>query len=237
MSRPARVEHGVERLDQPILDGPGHEASLGHLRGINRWLGGTRAVRGALAPLVRPGARIALVDVGCGAADVPIELSRWAARLGAQLSVLAIDRAVAAAAVARRRTGAVPGMHVACADAFALPLADEAVDAALMTLTLHHFDRDGRTRVLAEMARVARRLVVINDLERSWPNYLGARLLAVTLWRANRYTRHDAPLSVLRAFAPAELLADLVAAGLGQARVHRRFFCRLIGTAEPRGGP
>jgi len=52
-------------------------------------------------------------------------------------------------------------------------------DIATMTLTLHHFDRAGRSAVLSELARVARRLVIINDLERNWPNYVGARILAV----------------------------------------------------------
>ena len=45
------------------------------------------------------------------------------------------------------------------------------------------------------MARVAR-VVLVSDLERCWPNYLGSRLLAETWWRNNRITRNDGPLSV-----------------------------------------
>ena len=233
MTRPARVENAEEELDRPISDVAAHEASLGHLRGVNRWLGGTRALRLALDAMVRPGDRVTLVDAGCGAADVALALSAWATARGADLTVIALDRAAASARVAHRRTRGKDAIRVLCADAMALPLADGAADVATMTLTLHHFDRDGRNAVLSELARVARRLVIINDLERNWANYLGARILAATLWRGNRFTRHDGPLSVLRSFSPAELLADLRDAGLRDAAVRRRFFYRLVGTGRP----
>jgi len=232
VTRPSRVENALEELDRPIFDVAAHEASLDHLRAVNRWLGGTRALRLTLDGMLRPGDRVTLVDAGCGAADVPLALSAWAAARGVDLAVIALDRAEASARVAHVRTRGA-AIRVLCADAMALPLADGAADVATMTLTLHHFDREGRIAVLAELARVARRLVIINDLERNWPNYFGARILAATLWRGNRFTRNDGPLSVLRSFTPAELLANLRDAGLRDARVHRRFFYRLVGTGRP----
>jgi len=233
MIRPARIEGAEEEFDRPIADHDAHEASLAHLRGVNRWLGGIRGLQLALDGIVRSGGRITLVDAGCGGADVPLALSAWAAARGVRLEVFALDRAEARARVALRRTREAGGIHVVCADALALPLEDGAADVAVMTLTLHHFDAAGRVAALSELARVARRLVVISDLERNWPNYLGARLLAATLWRQNRFTRHDGPLSVLRGFTPAELLSDLRHAGLRDAVVRRRFFYRLVGTGRP----
>jgi hypothetical protein len=233
MIRPPRTEDAVEELDRPIADRAAHETSLGHLRGVNRWLGGTRALRLALEAVVQPGDRITLVDAGCGAADVPLALSAWAAARDVDLVAFALDRAEASARVARRRTRNNGRIHVLCADAMALPLGDGAADIATMNLTLHHFDGAGRIAVLSELARVARRLIVVNDLERSWPNYVGARILAATLWRRNRFTRNDGPLSVLRSFTPGELLSDLRRAGLLDAAVRRRFFYRLVATGRP----
>jgi hypothetical protein len=104
----------------------------------------------------------------------------------------------------------------------------------LLSLTLHHFEHADQIRALREAARVARRSVIVNELERCRPNYWGARLLAATRWRRNRLTRHDGPLSVLRAFTPAELAGLAAEAGLGECTVDRRYFFRLVLRADVR---
>jgi hypothetical protein len=63
------------------------------------------------------------------------------------------------------------------------------------------------------MARVARRGVIVNDVLRSRRSWLGAWVLTRVMTR-NRYTRHDAPLSVQRAYTRRELRRMLAAAGL-----------------------
>ncbi len=81
----------------------------------------------------------------------------------------------------------------------------------------------------------------MSDLERSWGNWLGAKLLSWTLWARNPLTRHDGPLSVLRSYTRAELAALAAQAGLAHARVYRHLFERLVltapGSAEPPGQP
>ena len=64
--------------------------------------------------------------------------------------------------------------------------------------------RPRRSRSCGEMSRVARRGIVVNDLIRGRLAWLGAWLLS-HLATGNRYTRHDAPLSVRRAYTAAEL--------------------------------
>jgi hypothetical protein len=73
--------------------------------------------------------------------------------------------------------------------------------------------------VLAEMSRVARLGIVLNDLVRGRRAWLGAWLLTRAITR-NRFTRHDAPLSIRRAYTVDEMTALLATAGL---RVERRF--------------
>ena len=112
-------------------------------------------------------------------------------------------------------------MRVEAADALQLPYADGAFDFALCSTALHHFDaRDQLLRVLGELNRVAGIGGIINDLRRSRPALIGANLLAATFWRTHPVTRHDGPLSVRRAFTPAELDDLARAAGLPGARVH-----------------
>ena len=74
------------------------------------------------------------------------------------------------------------------------------------------------------MGRVARRAVVVTDLERSWPALVGVWLVAHVAIRS-RLTRHDGPLSVRRSYTVAELSALAQQAGLTDAvvRAHAPF--------------
>jgi len=136
--------------------------------------------------------------------------------------------------IAAERTAASPRILVAAADALALPFGDDAVDVVLLSLTLHHFELEGQVTALREAGRVAARAVIVNELERGWPNYLGARGLALTRWRSNRLTRHDGPLSVLRAFRLDELVRLAEAAELRIESLQRSFFQRLVLVADTR---
>ena len=73
------------------------------------------------------------------------------------------------------------------------------------------------------MRRVSSQGVVVNDLDRGWLGWLGAWLLGHFLTR-NPYTRHDAPMSVRRAYHPTELIALLHDAGLVPVRTFRGSF-------------
>jgi len=72
------------------------------------------------------------------------------------------------------------------------------------------------------MARVAGRAVIVSDLDRAWRWWAGAWLLSHLATR-NRYTRNDAPLSVRRAYRPAEVARMAETVGL---RVVNRYRAR-----------
>ena len=88
------------------------------------------------------------------------------------------------------------------------------------SLFLHHFDEAGVVLLLREFRRVARRAVVVVDLERHW---LAERFLPSTrlLFRWSPLTVHDGPASVRAGFGPRELEALALEAGLEKARVRR----------------
>lgn len=209
---------------------------------MNRYLGGDRALRRALAPLLAERGDASLLDVGAGNAEVALSLARWAAGHGRRWRVTALDLHRQSVRLAARRIAqssravrpAVgPAVMVVQGDGLALPFPDASFDGAYTMLTLHHFREDAAVALLREMARVVRRLVVVNDLERSEAALLGAQALAATVWRSNRITHHDGPLSVRRSFTPDELLALAERAGLRRPRVRRRMAFRLVLEAEP----
>ncbi len=225
--------HAPELLDEPVHDMAELEQSLCHVASVNRWLGGSSAVLHYVAPLLdQP---ISILDVATGSADIPLALARVARRKNSNVRIVATDVHRQMVAAARTRCRTFPEIVVQQADARELPFANDSFDVVTLSLALHHFADGEQLRVLQELKRVARRLVLVNDLERTRLNYLGARLLAGTLWRRNRLTRHDGPLSVLRTFTRAEL-ADLARrAGLG-GRVDRRFFQRIVLVANMADG-
>jgi SAM-dependent methyltransferase len=121
--------------------------------------------------------------------------------------VTAARRAAQAASVSLDR------LEIQVADGSAIPFSDRSYDIAHASLVLHHQSPDDAVGLLSEMGRVARLGVVVNDLDRGWPGWLGAWLFGHLL-TGNRYTRHDAPLSVRRAYRVDEAADFIRAAGL-----------------------
>jgi ubiquinone/menaquinone biosynthesis C-methylase UbiE len=226
-----RRENAEELIDAPSHDMAELEQSLGHVASINRWLGGVSAVTRYIKPLLARRGRARILDVATGSADIPLQIAQWAQQHDHQVEIVATDLHPQMLDLARRRCAGYANIKVEPADALQLPYERGSFDVALLSLALHHFEAAGQLRVLREMARVARDVVLVNDLERTWLNYLGARFLGVTYWRGNRLTRHDGPLSVLRSFTRAELQAIARNAGL-RGEVHRHFFQRIVFVGE-----
>jgi SAM-dependent methyltransferase len=213
------VERLANRLE--ILDGAQPDArllrkSLGDLRRLNRWLGGAGLSCAAVAYFSRDRPSLRLIDVGTGLADVPVALLRWAAAHGTALEIEAIDSRPETIEAARDAYGAFPGLHLRVADARALPFPDEAFDLAHTSLMAHHLEPDELGRCLRELRRVSRRGVIVNDLDRNPIALAGAWLLS-RLFAASPITRHDAPLSVRRAYRADELVRIAAGAGLIEA--------------------
>jgi ubiquinone/menaquinone biosynthesis C-methylase UbiE len=194
-----------------LLDGPLEPGLLaGNLRDlarVNRWLGGTelswRAVQHVRAGLSAKSS-LSLLDVGTGSADIPLALVRRASASNLRLEVTATDVRAEIVDYARRHAGAHPGLTIelTLGDALAQPPA--SFDIVHASLVIHHLEPSELARLLTEMGRVARHSVIVNDLVRARRWWLAA-WLASRLTTANRYTRHDAPLSVRRAYQPSEI--------------------------------
>jgi pyruvate dehydrogenase E1 component alpha subunit len=214
-----------------LLDGPVDSQSLlsRNLRDMaraNHWLGSQRAVIQRVARWVQPlpiGVMPSVLDVGTGNAALPSELHRWGKQHGRSLHVIACDISGPVLGVAQAETCSVPISLLRC-DARALPFADASIDIVTCVQTLHHFSFEAAEQVLRELARVARLGVIVSDLRRSYPAYWGARLLAYG--PVSRLSRHDGPLSVLRAYTSAEVEVLVERASL-RARVRRAWAFRV----------
>ena len=121
------------------------------------------------------------------------------------------------------------------ADAFHLPFAPASFDLIHCSLFLHHFQDDAVIELLRCFGRVARRQVIVCDLER---HPLAYYFLPATKWLFHWHpiTLHDGPVSVKAAFKASELREFASAAGLSNIHVsaHRPAF-RLCLIASPAG--
>lgn len=223
-------EAGEELLDRPDRDPEELAHSLRDVEAVNRWLGGYRCLRRHLDSL-RKETEIRILDVGAGDGATLLHLRKWAPD-GWRFVGLELNPRIARLAL--HRTSRSTRIRIVRGNGRRLPFEDDSFDAVICTLTLHHFpDREAVT-VVREMARVARRRIVVNDLRRSRTHHLGARLLSATVWRRSPITRHDAPLSVKRSFTVDDLRSIGEAAGLARFQVRRRFLFRVVLDGVPR---
>ena len=126
MKRSTELEM-MDALDNPreLLEG-----DLKNLRLLNRYLGGARALRRALAPVLAQHdvVQLNILDVGAGSGDLAAEMVRWCARQGVAADVFTVERDPVTAALAARRNRAVSGITSLRADAAALPFAPRSFD-------------------------------------------------------------------------------------------------------------
>jgi 2-polyprenyl-3-methyl-5-hydroxy-6-metoxy-1,4-benzoquinol methylase len=220
-----RAEDAVEWLDVPVPVSD-LEASLSDVSRLNRYFGGSWVTRSHLLRLLpaRGEEPVTVLDVGSGGADIPIQLVRWARRRGRRFRVIALDRDRRILEVARRRARAYPEISFVQADGLQVPVRSRGVDAAISSLTLHHLEPADAPLLLAEMARAARIGFVVNDLIRSRLAY-ALVWLVTRLFAWSHLSRHDGPLSVLRAYTPQEIGRLAERAGVGRIRIVRHPFC------------
>ena len=235
-----RLTDTMELLDGPLDDPRALDDNLRDLRRINRRLGGVRLSASAIGALGGPAADVTLLDVGTGGADIPLALIRQARSNGRSVRAVGLDSRPEILAAAARSDPSVmlePGLELQLGDGLALPFGDGSFDIVHSSLVVHHLDPGEAAGLLAEMRRVARVGVVINDLDRSRFGWLGAWLIGHVL-TGNRYTRHDAPLSVRRAYRPGEMRELLRSAGLEPVHTIRGAFGqRYAIAARPMAGP
>ena len=214
-----REESALEFLDRPVPTAD-LAASLDDIDRLNAWFGGYALTFGEIARVaarVPPGRPLVVVDVGGGRGDLAVRVVRWARRARRRVRVVVIDRGGESL-----RLGSTGYSEIARvqADATALPIREASADVVTCALMLHHLDPDAAAASLAEMAAASRGALVVNDLLRSrWSWALV--WLATRLFARHRFSRHDGPLSVRRAYAPAELRALAEKAGLGNLRIAR----------------
>jgi SAM-dependent methyltransferase len=195
----------AERLDS--ADAVEAERNLRDIARINRWFGGHRTLIQLLRGLIRLQDRFSILDVGAGSGD----MGQCVQKTFRNAKVVSLDRRPVHLMTANTAKVA--------ADAFALPFADGSFDFVMCSSFLHHFSNGDVVVLLREMRRVARRSVIVLDLERHPFAYFFLPL-SRGLLRWGDLTVHDGCASVEAAFRRSEL--ESIAVALAPAKVALR---------------
>ncbi len=131
---------------------------------IRSELFGTSFVDEALLALIPPGWTVA--DLGCGTGDIAVRLATLVQ------TVHVVDMSKAMLAAARKRLALHKNVKFHHSDLTALPLEDASVDAAIISLVLHHVNHPASAiREATRILKPGGRLLVIDMLEHDREQY------------------------------------------------------------------
>lgn len=210
-------------MDDPDFAAAELERALDALTVINRWFGGTAAIRRPIEAVLEdrvPG-DLRILDVGTGAGDIPAAIVRHLRAEGWRPRLILADNHETTLRLARDRVpeALAPPPRFVRLDAPRLPFADDAVDIGFSGTMLHHLETEAAARFLREIDRVSRVGWVVSDLCRGASLRVAFGVLAATLLWRNPTARADGRTSIRRAFTAAEIRSLLDGAGLEKAVV------------------
>jgi 2-polyprenyl-3-methyl-5-hydroxy-6-metoxy-1,4-benzoquinol methylase len=203
-------------LKPELLDSAASESrnrNLDDIARINRWFGGHRILLRVLRDLASPRERFSVLDVGAASGD----MGECIRKAFPNARVLVTDYRLA-----HLRNGALPRL---AADAFRLPFRPGSFDFVICSSVLHHFSDEEIVDLIRKTRSLARRALIILDLERHpIPYYFLPMTGRIFGW--STLTLHDGPISVAAGFQAEELASLTRAAGASAVTVrkHRPWF-------------
>jgi ubiquinone/menaquinone biosynthesis C-methylase UbiE len=226
----------LENLDKGTYTPEEYEGALVELRRINEWLGDAEALRDSLLKEIagRNLQSFSVLDVGAGSGELLRVAAAWAREAKRKATLIGVELNERSANAILEESVDYPEISSVRGNGLTLPFPDKSFDYAIQSLTLHHFDDDGATNILREMARVAARGIYVIDLHRNPVAYFFYTTIG-RLFLHNRLIREDGALSILRSFIPEEMEAVGQKAGLKDFKVEKHFPSRLILSASTNG--
>ena len=215
-------------MDDLTLANDALRQNLDELETINTWLGGYAPVLNALQRLKSrfpAGRSLRVADLGSGGGDTLRHVARWARKNGVAVELTGIDANQFMLEYATAKSREYPEISYRQFDIFSPEFQVQPYDVLTCSLFCHHFTDDELVLLLRQWQQQAGVAVVINDLHRHWLAYHSIKWLT-RLLGGSYLVRHDAPLSVARAFQRQDWRALLARAGITKYELRWRWAFR-----------
>jgi trans-aconitate methyltransferase len=196
---------------------------LNTLQTINRYTLAYRPTLQWLEHMVDgAGSPVSVLDIGCGGGDMLRRIWSWAKTRNIAVELTGIDLNPWSKEAAERITPRDAPIRFETANLFSLDPSRRA-DFIVSSLFTHHLCDGELVRFIQWMDGHATRGWFINDLHRHPLPYFFIQY-AVRMLASNRMIRHDASVSVARAFTAAEWRQLLKEAGISASRSEIEWF-------------
>ena len=176
--------------------------NLRELEVVNNLLGGYKLIFNALKEIELTGST-SIIDVGSGGGDTLIAIANWANSHNLNFKLTGIDLNPIMTRYAATNSQEYPEISYRTNNIFDPALDDEKADIVMCSLFCHHFTHNDLVRLLKRMLDISSEYVIINDLHRHWFAYYSIKWLT-RIFSKTYIVKHDAPLSVGRAFVRAD---------------------------------
>lgn len=212
----------TELLDRPDVAPAEVRKIMETLEKANRHLGGHQLMVESVRQLLgsRRPARLHVLDLGTGLADVPRALVMWARQSNQPITVTAVDRNPKILDLARAACRDWPEINLEQHDLRNLPYAPNSFDVVLCSLALHHFSEADTAAILRHMRELARCGYIASDLRRNWLAITATRLVTLLPFNSRAF-RQDAVQSCRAAFTVQELRTIAQQAKLDNFKITR----------------
>ncbi|HKN21277.1 MAG TPA: methyltransferase domain-containing protein [Terracidiphilus sp.] len=208
----------IEKMDQPCSRDD-LRACLRDIARLNRWIRADRSLFNWLGSLNLSSVaqRLRILDVGCGNGDGLRRIERWAHDRNLAVDLIGLDISPDVVAIAAELTPPTSSIQWIAADVFSY-VPPRPIHIVVSSLLTHHLADIQLVRFLQWMERHAALGWFINDLSRAAVPYHFIRIFA-RLARLHPFVQYDAPVSIARAFVPADWQTLCAAANLTEREV------------------
>jgi SAM-dependent methyltransferase len=193
-----------ELMDRPQPVTPELASDLRNLRRLNRYFGSYALIQHFLQRWILPETQMRVLDLATGSGDIPRLVVDHARKVGATITVEAVDQQASTLEIARGLSANYPEITFVEGDALSFREGGSLCDLVLCSLALHHFDENDAVKILARCRQLSSGYVLVSDLRRGLLATVGVYLLTALIFR-DPMTRADGRTSAARAFSFREL--------------------------------
>ncbi|SDD19946.1 methyltransferase domain-containing protein [Williamwhitmania taraxaci] len=194
-----------EMMDAPDIPVKLLHKNLGELDILNRYLGGhSISIEGIKRLMIDRRKIYHIVDLGCGSGDVLKYIAQWARSNQYEVKLTGIDKNPDAIQYLINNCSDYPEITGKAIDYKDFLKTNPKVDIVHCSLFCHHLNNQELLELFSYLKTYTSEGFVVNDLQRSPIAYYSVWFLT-RLLNGSALSKHDGPISVLRAFTRNEL--------------------------------